>query len=148
VDRCVGAECVWGGGPSWVGTFGYSPITVFGLASEREARCVMHEDGMHGVRSVSPLEGALGFVPCDGCDWDFETGEGLAPCGRYFCPKLPELLDVRCPTCLFNFVTGASNSQCGEVHTCRFSHEQAPARVELFRRWLASHPRKTPAPAR
>jgi hypothetical protein len=81
-------------------------------------------------------EHALEFVPCEGCDWDFETGEGLTPCGHYFCPRLPDVLDVRCPTCLFNFSTGASNSQCGEVHTCRFSHEQAPARVELFRRWL------------
>ena len=108
----------------------------------------MHEDVTHGgVRSVGPVEDALGFVPCDGCDWDFDAGEGLTPCDRYFCPKLPELLDVRCPTCLFNFATGASNSQCGDVHTCRFSHEQAPARVELFRRWLASSPRKYSAPA-
>ncbi len=81
-------------------------------------------------------ERALSFIPCDGCDWNFETGEGLTPCERYFCPLLPEALDVRCPTCLFNFATRASNSQCGEVHTCRFSHEQAPQRVELFQRWL------------
>jgi hypothetical protein len=95
---------------------------------------------MHNVvqQRLTSAERALEFVPCEGCDWDFETGEGLAPCGRYFCPRLPEVLDVRCPTCLFNFTTGASNSQCGEVHTCRFSHEQAPARVELFRRWLRS----------
>jgi hypothetical protein len=103
----------------------------------------MYEDVMHtDVSNVSTAEEALGFVPCDGCDWDFEAGEGLTPCGRYFCPILPEPLDVRCPTCLFNFVTGASNSQCGEVHTCRFSREQAPARVELFRRWSALNPRK------
>ena len=89
-------------------------------------------------------EQALGFVPCDGCDWDFARGEGLAPCGRYVCPALPEALDVRCPNCLFNFLTGDSNSQCGEVHTCRFSHEQAPARVELFQRWLALQAERTP----
>jgi hypothetical protein len=105
-----------------------------------EVGCAMRDD----KREFTPVERALGFVPCAGCDWDFETGEGLAPCGRYFCPDLPDLLDVRCPTCLFNFATGASNSQCGEVHTCRFSHEQAPARVELFQRWLASGPRQTP----
>ena len=109
----------------------------------------MHDDAMDGhAGSWSPVEGALAFVPCDDCDWDFEAGEGLAPCGRYFCPKLPELLDVRCPTCLFNFATGASNSQCGEVHTCTFSREDAPARVELFRRWLASRPRELSAPTR
>jgi hypothetical protein len=85
----------------------------------------------------SKVEQALQFIPCAECDWSFETGEGLTPCGRYFCPILPELLDVRCPTCLFNFVTGASNSQCGEVHTCRFSREQAPQRVALFEEWLA-----------
>jgi hypothetical protein len=96
------------------------------------------------MRGLNPVERALEFVPCDGCDWDFENGEGLAPCGRYFCPDLPDALDVRCPTCLFNFATGASNSQCGEVHTCKFSHEHAAARVELFQRWLASGPRKTP----
>ncbi len=84
----------------------------------------------------SPEEVALNFTPCDACDWDFASGEGLTPCGRYFCPLLPEPLDVRCPTCLFNFATGASNSQCGEIHTCRFSREQAPERVELFNRWL------------
>lgn len=89
-------------------------------------------------------EHALEFVPCDGCDWDFERGEGLAPCGHYLCPALPELLDVRCPNCLFNFLTGDSNSQCGEVHTCRFSHEQAPARVALFQRWLALRDERTP----
>ena len=99
----------------------------------------MHDE----LRGLSPEERALRFVPCVGCDWDFATGEGMAPCGRYFCPELPELLDVRCPTCLFNFATEASNSQCGEVHTCRFSHEQAPARVALFQRWLASRPRQT-----
>ena len=91
-----------------------------------------------------PVESAFGFVPCDGCDWDFENGEGLTPCGRYFCPALPEFLDVRCPTCLFNFATGASNSQCGEVHTCTFSREQAPARVARFRRWLESGARQPP----
>lgn len=89
-------------------------------------------------RSAGDL--ALDFVPCDGCDWDFTSGEGLTPCGHYFCPLLPELLDVRCPTCLFNFATGASNSQCGEVHTCRFSHDEAPARVELFHKWLVLQP--------
>jgi len=109
----------------------------------------MTEDAVQGqTGSLSPVQGALAFVPCDACDWDFEAGEGLAPCGRYFCPKLPELLDVRCPTCLFNFATGASNSQCGEVHTCRFSHEDAPARVELFRHWLASRAREISAPTR
>jgi hypothetical protein len=82
------------------------------------------------------VEAALEFIPCEGCDWDFETGEGLTPCGRYLCPLLPEVLDVHCPTCLFNFATGASNSQCGRIHTCKFSQEQAPQRVELFQRWL------------
>ena len=90
------------------------------------------------VDEITAEERALWFVPCDGCDWDFETGEGQAQCGKYFCPDLPELLDVRCPTCLFNFRTGASNSQCGEVHTCTFSHDHAPARIELFQRWLDS----------
>ena len=109
----------------------------------------MHEDTVRGhAAKPTPAEQALAFVPCDECDWSFETGEGLAPCGRYFCPKLPDLLDVRCPTCLFNFATGASNSQCGEVHTCTFSHDGAPARVELFRRWLASRPKEIAAPAR
>ncbi len=92
-----------------------------------------------GTRSVTQVERALSFIRCEGCDWDFDRCEGLTPCGRYFCPELPELLDVRCPTCLFNFATGASNSQCGEVHTCRFSHEQAPQRVDLFQRWLQSN---------
>ncbi len=95
-----------------------------------------------GTRSVMLAERALGFIPCEGCDWDFKRCEGLTPCGHYFCPELPELLDVRCPTCLFNFATGASNSQCGEVHTCRFSHEQAPQRVELLERWLQSYSRQ------
>ena len=109
----------------------------------------MHEDAVPGhTGDLRPAEGALAFVPCGECDWDFEAGEGLAPCGQYFCPKLPELLDVRCPTCLFNFATGASNSQCGEVHTCAFSREHAPARVELFQRWLASRPREISAQAR
>ena len=135
--------------PETVGTLGSSPIASSLVASKREARCVMHEDAVHHhAGSLSPVEGALAFVPCDECDWDFEAGEGLAPCGRYFCPKLPELLDVRCLTCLFNFATGASNSQCGEVHTCTFSHEDAPARVELFRRWLASRPREISASTR
>ena len=97
------------------------------------------------MRGLTTAERALEFVPCDGCDWDFETGEGLTLCGHYFCPDLPEAIDVRCPNCLFNFATGASNSQCGEVHTCKFSHEQAPARVELFQRWLASSARRAPA---
>jgi hypothetical protein len=88
------------------------------------------------VKERTVEERALAFVPCDGCDWDFASGEGVTPCGRYFCPILPEALDVRCPTCLFNFATAASNSQCGDVHTCRFSHDEAPQRVELFHRWL------------
>ena len=88
------------------------------------------------VQEPTIVERALQFIPCEGCDWDFETGEGLTPCGRYLCPLLPEVLDVHCPTCLFNFATGASNSQCGEVHTCKFSHEHAPQRVELLHRWL------------
>jgi hypothetical protein len=91
---------------------------------------------MRHTTTPTLAERALDFVPCGGCDWDFASGEGLAPCGRYFCPLLPEALDVRCPTCLFNFATGASNSQCGEVHSCRFSHEEAPQRVELFDEWL------------
>ena len=91
-------------------------------------------------RDHSEEERALHFAPCAGCDWDFASGEGLTPCGRYFCPLLPEPLDVRCPTCLFNFATGASNSQCGDIHTCEFSHERAPQRVELFERWLELHP--------
>lgn len=98
------------------------------------------------MRGLNPVALALEFVPCDGCDWDFETGEGLTPCGRYFCPALPDVLDVRCPTCLFNFATCASNSQCGEVHTCKFSREQAPARVARFRRWLASGSARAPVP--
>ena len=84
---------------------------------------------------------ALGFTPCEGCDWDFASGEGLTPCGRYFCPLMPEPIDVRCPTCLFNFATGASNSQCGEVHTCAFSRDEAEHHVALFRRWLELHNR-------
>jgi hypothetical protein len=90
------------------------------------------------MREIAAMERALRFVPCDGCDWDFESYEGLTPCGHYFCPDLPDVLDVRCPTCLFNFATSASNSQCGEAHTCTFSREHAPARVELHRRWLES----------
>lgn len=89
------------------------------------------------VNEPAAFERVLAFEPCDGCDWDFERGEGLTPCGRYFCPLMPQLLDVRCPTCLFNFATGASNSQCGDIHTCRFSHEKAPQRVALFEQWLA-----------
>jgi len=31
---------------------------------------------MHNVmRRISPVERALEFVPCEGCDWDFETGD-------------------------------------------------------------------------
>jgi hypothetical protein len=80
-------------------------------------------------------ERLLAFRQCPFCDYDIATGEGERGCHYGECPALPEELDPRCPTCLYNFVTDDLVPACGEPPTCEFALEVAPARLEALAWW-------------
>ncbi len=80
----------------------------------------------------------LDFQQCEACTYDFATGEGERDCHYYECPYLPESLDARCPTCLFNFYSKDGNPACDDPPDCEFARTIAPERVGNLRRWLES----------
>ena len=77
------------------------------------------------------------FRRCDGCTYDFQTGEGRRSCTWYACPYLPDTLDVFCPECNYNFYTKVGNPRCSDPPTCGhavigWEHaERAAAHAEL-----------------
>ena len=79
---------------------------------------------------------AVTFQQCSFCSYDFATGEGQRGCHYYECPYLPEELDVRCPTCLYNFYIEDGNPECGDPPDCEFAREIAPERVANIAAWL------------
>ena len=85
----------------------------------------------------SPVERALAFQQCPQCALDLATGEGERGCHYYECPYLPEELDVRCPTCLYNFFTDDGNPECHDPPNCKFARLTAPERVQTLQSWLA-----------
>lgn len=78
------------------------------------------------------------FQQCVHCSYDLATGEGQRGCHLYECPYLPERLDVRCPTCLFNFWTMDGNPGCSDPPRCAFARDEAPKRVAALGEWLTA----------
>ncbi len=76
------------------------------------------------------------FQKCEHCDYDFATGEGERTCHYFECPYLPDVLDVTCPTCRYNFYIDDGNPACGDPPDCEFARDQAPVRVAALRGWL------------
>lgn len=85
---------------------------------------------------LTPVERALAFQQCPHCALDLATGEGERGCHYYECPNLPEELDVRCPTCLYNFYTDEGNPECNDAPDCEFARFTAPGRVQNLQSWL------------
>lgn len=85
--------------------------------------------------AISEERRALSFQRCAQCTYDFLTGEGFRSCHYYECPYLPEVLDVRCPTCLYNFHTRDGQPECSDPPSCEFARHEAPRRVRAARRW-------------
>jgi hypothetical protein len=79
------------------------------------------------------------FTKCPGCGYDLATGEGQRSCAWGDCPYLPEELDVFCPNCRFNFMTGIGNGLCEHPESCEFGAE-ARSHVANLRTWIAAHP--------
>lgn len=82
------------------------------------------------------LEQLLSFKQCPFCEHDIATGEGERGCHYYDCPYMPEALDTRCPTCLYNFATDDLVPACGDPPTCEFALNVAPQRLEALAYWL------------
>jgi hypothetical protein len=76
------------------------------------------------------------FTKCQGCSYNFATGEGERSCSLGECAYMPEELNVFCDGCRFNFFTMEGNSPCEEPLTCRHSAEPL-AHVENMRRWTS-----------
>jgi hypothetical protein len=93
----------------------------------------------------STLEQVMAFRQCELCGLDLATGEGDRGCHYYECPYLPEALDVRCPTCLYNFYTADGNPECSDPPACEFARVIAPQRVETLRAWLDAQGREPAA---
>ena len=86
------------------------------------------------------LERLLAFRTCPLCDYKPEAGEGQRACHYGECPYLPEAMDTRCPTCLYNFLTDDLRPACGDPPTCEFARTEAPRRVEALTYWLEHQP--------
>jgi hypothetical protein len=82
---------------------------------------------------------ALAFHQCPACAYDLSTGEGERACHYYDCPYLPDLLNVFCPECRFNFFLDEGDPNCGDPPQCEFARVEAPVRVALLRQWLELH---------
>lgn len=82
---------------------------------------------------------ALAFQQCGQCSYDFLTGEGTRSCHYYECPYLPEVLDVRCPTCLYNFHTREGQPGCGDTPSCEFARHEARQHLHAARHWQHQH---------
>jgi hypothetical protein len=93
------------------------------------------------------VERALAFSQCPLCWYDLTTGEGRRGCHYYECPYLPEMLEVFCPKCNFNFFTREGDADCGDPPRCRFARAEAPLRVDTMVRWLQRHGRAGAATA-
>lgn len=86
------------------------------------------------------LDRLLQFHTCPFCRFDLATGEGERACHYSDCPYLPEALDTRCPTCMYNFFTDDLHPACDEPPTCEFAQTEAPQRVEALTYWLEHQP--------
>lgn len=91
---------------------------------------------MFGRRKRQATRTPATFQQCEDCQHDFATGEGPRSCNYGTCPYLPEVLDVRCPDCLYNFYADDGNPACGDPPDCTFAKEVAPARVAALKAWL------------
>jgi hypothetical protein len=76
------------------------------------------------------------FSKCQGCGYDFATGEGERSCSWGDCPYLPEELNVFCDACRFNFFTMEGNSACEDPSRCKHSPEPL-SHVANMRTWQA-----------
>jgi len=63
------------------------------------------------------------FAKCQGCGYDFATGEGERSCSLGECAYLPEELNVFCNDCRFNFFTMEGNSPCEDPLRCEHALE-------------------------
>lgn len=92
--------------------------------------------------SVTPRQyrKAMAFVTCPTCTYDIATGQGTRNCSYGECPNLPEVLDVTCPLCNFNFRARDTVPACGETPTCDFARETVGPRLRVLRDWLAARP--------
>ncbi len=95
------------------------------------------------LRPTSHDERVLEWSPCETCDYDIATGDGVRSCHYYACPYLPEELMVFCPTCNYDFFTGEGAPECSDPPSCDFSRQVAPQRVEMVRTWAVRHPTAT-----
>ena len=95
-------------------------------------------------RARRRLDRALAFNQCVICSYDLTTGEGARGCHYYDCPYLPDLLDVFCPRCNFNFFQREGDANCGDPPRCTFARNEAPVRVDTMARWLERHGRTSP----
>jgi hypothetical protein len=74
------------------------------------------------------------FEKCQGCGFDFATGDGERSCSWGECAYLPEELNVVCDDCRFNFFTMEGNSPCEEPLKC--DHARVPlSHVANMRAW-------------
>lgn len=87
----------------------------------------------------SRMDRAMAFRQCGFCSYDLATGEGERGCHYYGCPSLPEELDVKCPTCLYNFYTDDGNPGCTDPPACYFARVVAPERVRNLGAWLEAN---------
>lgn len=74
------------------------------------------------------------FRKCQGCGYDFATGEGEKACNYYDCVYLPAELNVYCDQCRFDFFTMEGNPPCPDPMICEHG-EEARSHVENMRRW-------------
>lgn len=82
------------------------------------------------------LERLARFRRCSHCSYDVATGEGKRACHYGDCAYLPEELDPRCPTCLYNFWTDDLEPECSDPPSCEFARFEAPRRLEALSYWL------------
>lgn len=85
------------------------------------------------------LERLLSFRMCPVCEYDLATAEGRRACHYGECPYLPEAMDIRCPTCLYNFFNDGLTPACGDPPTCDFARLEAPDRIDARVYWLDHH---------
>ena len=74
------------------------------------------------------------FRQCQGCGYDFATGEGEKSCSDYDCAYLPAELNVFCDYCRFDFFTMEGNPPCEDPMTCEHG-EEPRSHVENARKW-------------
>lgn len=69
---------------------------------------------------------AATFRQCLLRTYEFATAEGQRGCHYNEGPYLPEELDVRCPTCLYNVSGEDGNPDCGDPPDCAFARRLRP----------------------